>query len=584
MTVSGKKMLSCLILSCPIAAFLFYYFELQSSSAPFFSGIFFILYYLLSSPPEKKELPLLVPSVLFSLGRIIGFSYDRFNSYTLIMKNGIRLLMASGAVLSLSILAFSVFLILFRFLSQSSTDILISRSKSSLFFIYFLILFAGSLPYLYIYYPGLNIFDTHDQILQFFGYPSYIGDGQYLSDHHPVLLTVIYGLFIRFGLFLGSANLGQLLYSIVSLVLLSAVLSWTFLSFTTLGLSWKIPLFTSIFWALWPVPALYAFNMCKDVTVAPFLLLYAHQMLHIWQTDGKWIKNTRNCLFLFLVLLIMMMMRKSAFYAILLAGLCLLISYKSCRKKMLIVYGSALLSFIFYSSLLLPALHVLPGESREMLSVPFQMTARYLNTYPEDVTPEEKEALSQVLDMESISSYDPRLSDPIKDSSKDTLSFSTFRSYIKAWFSMGIRHPGVYLDAFLNLTYGYFYPSGSNTIVCVTLSSPDRDSLVFEQNPSLDETRLSLFNLIYYTLRRLPGIGMLFYVDTITWAFLLLFISLYIMAGVKAASPFVYFLAYGLIALLSPKSGEIRYILPMFYALPVLFLSVKLAAKKGYKK
>ena len=58
-----------------------------------------------------------------------------------------------------------------------------------------------------------------------------------------------------------------------------------------------------------------------------------------------------------------------------------------------------------------------------MLSIPFQQTARYLVTYPDDVTPEEMEAISRVIDVEHAkANYDPRLSDAVKDTTNPEMT------------------------------------------------------------------------------------------------------------------------------------------------------------------
>ena len=46
------------------------------------------------------------------------------------------------------------------------------KEKRRLFWLCAGLIFAGSIPYLLLYAPGLNIYDTHDQILQFFGFPA----------------------------------------------------------------------------------------------------------------------------------------------------------------------------------------------------------------------------------------------------------------------------------------------------------------------------------------------------------------------------------------------------------------------------
>ena len=112
------------------------------------------------------------------------------------------------------------------------------------------------------------------------------------------------------------------------------------------------------------------------------------------------------------------------------------------------------------------AIGVEPGSVRAMLSIPLQQTARYVTTYPEDVTKEEKEALEAVLDYENLSEiYDPLDYDYVKNSfaaKVDKLPKAEQKvrlsNYFKAWFSMFLRHPGVYIEATLHGTYGYFDP------------------------------------------------------------------------------------------------------------------------------
>ena len=91
------------------------------------------------------------------------------------------------------------------------------------------------------------------------------------------------------------------------------------------------------------------------------------------------------------------------------------------------------------------------------------------------------------------------------------------------------------------------------------------------QDPSLNDMRLSYHNFVYYTLRRLPIIGCLFFVPIITWSFILLLSILFIKRGAAALTPWAFFIATLGISLFSPKSGEIRYILPILYTLPIMF-------------
>ena len=127
---------------------------------------------------------------------------------------------------------------------------------------------------------------------------------------------------------------------------------------------------------------------------------------------------------------------------------------------------------------------------------------------------------------------------------------------MKAWLSMGMRHPGVYLDAWLNMIYGYFYPSDSNTIVCLTPQFAGCGRRCAAAEPGAFRRAPGLHNRIYFTLRRIPGVGWLFYVDSVVWVFLLLLAALILRDGLRAAVPYMFFFGTLGICLLSPRAAK----------------------------
>lgn len=581
---------ACALAACASAAWMGAYFG--AAGSPMLGFIACLLLYVLAlsmRPTRGEKIACGLSGGVFSVMHTLGYSYDTVDSYGLIVKSAETIVSGALCMLALALTAACVCLLIIRLLDHLRmicvrTGEADARERKRLFWISAIAIFLGSVPYLLLYAPGLNIFDTHDQLLQFFGYPSYIGDGSALSDHHPVFLTVFYAAFMKLGILLGDANLGQLIYSLLSMAVLSAVWAYALLVLYDLGLKKNACLSIAAFVALYPVTALYAFNMCKDVSAAPFVLLYVCQMLRIRASEGEIVKSRRFMLSLFANALALMLMRKPSMYALAFGAVFLILRYRGVRLRLAgALLGAVALFAVGYSSLLLPTLGVIPGETREMLSIPFQMTARYLNTYPDDVTDEELEAVSRVLDLQSISNYDPRLSDPVKDTSNPDLGNGNFQAYLKAFVSMGLRHPGVYLDAWLNMIYGYFYPSDSNTIVCLTLNSPDKGGMVLRQSEALADERLELHNVIYFRLRRLPGVGMLFYVNTVSWALLLLLVYGVLRGGVGEAAPWMFFFGTLGICLLSPKSGEIRYLMPIFYALPIMLGAAILPGKARLK-
>ena len=522
---------------------------------------------------------------LFALWRVLGFSYDAIDSYGYVMHGARTMLRSALAWLALACAAACALNLLFALLTRAGERLGGEREPSDgecakLFFLCAGVIFAGTIPYLILYAPGLNIFDTHDQILQFFGFPSYIGDGGALSDHHPVFLTLVYGGFMRLGLLLGDTNIGQLLYSLLSSAAVTAGFALTLVELRRGGLRAGAVIALAVGIALYPVLALYSFNMCKDVSAAPFVLLLIAQMLRMERTRGAAMKSRGFAIGVFACALMLMLVRKPSVYALLFALPFMLWRYPGVRVRLAAAMLGAAVLFEGYSAILLPACGVIPGETREMLSIPFQQMARVLAT-DDDLTDEEREAVSRVLDLDyARENYDPRLSDPVKDSSNPDMDAGDLAAFASAWARVGLRHPGAYLDAWLNMIYGYFYPSDSNTIVCLTLNSPDRGGVTLRQSPALEGARDELRNIIAYRLRPLPGVGALFYVDTVTWAFLALAAFLAVKRGIGATFPYMFFAGTLGICLLSPKSGEIRYLLPVLYALPVL-LGAALSLPEG---
>ena len=578
----------CTVAACACASFLSAYFGAAwSGMAAFLCCLLLFLSAVMLRPTRGETVACALSGGVFGVMHTLGYSYDTIDSYGLILKNAGTMLTGALCMAALAAAAFCVCLLLVRLLDALRQ--ICARSgegnaadRKRLFWLSAALIFLGSVPYLLLYWPGLNIFDTHDQLLQFFGYPSYIGDGSALSDHHPVFLTVVYAAFMKLGLMLGDANIGQAVYSLISMLVLSLAWACALCMLYDAGLKKGACLAIAGFVALYPVLALYAFNMGKDVSAAPFVLLYVCQMLRLHQTEGAAIRDRRFAAQMFVTALLLMLTRKPSLYALAFAAVFLILRYRGVRVRLAAVtLGAAVLFQVGYSGILLPALHVIPGETREMLSIPFQMTARCLLTYPDDVTQEELDAVSRVLDPDSIQNYDPRLSDAVKDASNPDMTGEDMAAYAKAWLSMGLRHPGVYLDAWLNMIYGYFYPSTSNTIVCLTLNSPDQGGMNLRQDARLDGLRLEFHDFIYYTLRRLPGAGALFFVGTVSWAFLFLLVYAVLRGGLHAAAPWIFFVGTLGICLLSPKSGEIRYLMPILYALPIMLGTVILPRKEA---
>lgn len=106
-----------------------------------------------------------------------------------------------------------------------------------------------------------------------------------------------------------------------------------------------------------------------------------------------------------------------------------------------------------------------PGEIGEVLSIPLQQTARYLKEHYDDITDEETEVLGRgfTVSLKQVGKiYNPVILDPVKANFLATPDASYIKEYFNVWFHQMLKHPDTYVQAFLNHTYGYFYPNVHN--------------------------------------------------------------------------------------------------------------------------
>jgi len=126
---------------------------------------------------------------------------------------------------------------------------------------------------------------------------------------------------------------------------------------------------------------------------------------------------------------------------------------KRCIKIVIIML------FVFAAGIMPLTRHMLGagrGGVQEMLSIPFQQTARYVKYHPKDITLSEKAVLSKVLDFDSLAKkYEPVSADPVKEYHQRGKTLD-YVKYLKVWASQLVRHPYTYIEAFQAMLSGWF--------------------------------------------------------------------------------------------------------------------------------
>ena len=244
----------------------------------------------------------------------------------------------------------------------------------------FLCIVIGWLPYLICFLPGSVAYDGYRQLNMAFGI-------EQISNHHPWLLTECFSLLMRIGRCV-SDNFGVFLIVIVMYVIEAVCYAVVCSKIKSWGSPLWLNIGTLIFFAVLPAFGAYAQVVMKDGVFTAFFALFF--VLYI-ELCLKYIKQKqqdsvlKRCFALGIAELAVALTRNNGIYMVLASDVVLLIFI--IRKRRLLVAAFVMtvgvtMLYQFAEGPLASAAGVEPGSVKEMLSVPFQQTARYLKEYP----------------------------------------------------------------------------------------------------------------------------------------------------------------------------------------------------------
>lgn len=410
-------------------------------------------------------------SILLSLFIVFGRSYEFFDSWTLVLENKLQI---TKSILLFIIVSFMFFIaISVVFFLVDCLDVgkknynnviccpyfeLLHRKPMGTTFFLLMIIY---IPYILCNYPIVFMGDSFDQVLQGFNIPAVtansiqlIAENVTLNNHHPVIHTILLHFFIILGYKIHSYNFGAFLYAMFAFCMVILTVALSVRIMIRRGIADKWIVFVLLYFAFTPHMQEYMFLCTKDVFFAILLLLFYLILFDFCEINSK-----IQIVLLNLISIGIVLFRNEGKYFLFISLAIILIVYKPYRRRCLIALATIIVFSVFYTSYLLPVNQITPGSSREMLSIPFQQTARYVRDCGEEITEEEKDAISQILDFDNLAeTYNPNLSDPVKDAYNKYATEDDLKNYFKVWLKMGLKHPKVYVQAILNNKYQFFYP------------------------------------------------------------------------------------------------------------------------------
>ena len=394
------------------------------------------------------------------------------------------------------------------------------------------------MPYYILFFPGTsNNGDTEKQLRMFFhregiGFPLNVspiqGPDIFISDHHPVFTTWLYGSFVKLGLLLGSASIGVAIFSFLQMICFSLTLTWIWARLPQLGVDRRFIKAGIWFTALFPYYPILSVCMVKDVTFSFFCILLMLFLFELRVSDGELWKKRWFTPSLALVVLLFILSKGQGKYLAAVLFLILLFAYRKNWKELLISFVVPIL-FVqtIWVNVLFPLWNVSPGGKQETLGPLFQQTARYVTTYGNEVTEEEKDAISAVLDYDHLAElYNPELTDPVKITFHLSATDEQLKGYYKTWFSMLMKHPGVYFAATLNTSYKFFDMTWKDLPIFTRfVSRVDETDELYIKSCFTDGELSKMIRKLFLRIEDIPIVGLVFTPSFYTWLTIFCFLA-----------------------------------------------------------
>ncbi len=567
----------------------------------FISVLIFILSYVFLKKryndditSHKKSVITTILSIMISVCMIVGESYAKTNSWDLIFDGFIQMfkffIKFIGYYIIIKVLIDYLFNKVFErinFHKKSSNVIFNFIFEKHSFIIPLLIILICWMPYFISFYPGMLVPDSCNQIKQFYGMDisknsstnstNLIDENVKITNHHSVAHTVTIGLCMKAGQLIKNDNLGVFLCTIIQASIFITALSYSIYFMGKINVNNKLRAFTLAIYAILPIFPLYAIEITKDTIFVSLLIFYIIQLYKILCIHQNKKISFKNSFITVLLSISLCLFRNNGIYVIMLSLPVVAFIDRNNRKRIVSMSAIILILYESYVSVLLPTLKI-PGTGvREMLSVPFQQTARYVKEYDSEVTREEKEIIDNVLVYKTLKNrYKPDISDPVKNKFNKDSTKEDLKKYFEVWFDQLKKHPTVYIQAYINNYYGYLYPEKEiygyteNYVVDHCNSLKLTGKFNYHYIKKLRNER-EIINQIIIFSETVPVLSWLTNIAFNSW--LLISMAVYLIYRKKCRYIIILLpsISILLICFVSPVNNYFRYAMPYIFNMPLVF-------------
>lgn len=455
------------------------------------------------------------------------------------------------------------------------------------------ILFMCLVPVWLAYYPIIMSYDFHRQVNEAFkGFA-------WFWPYQPIVHTWVIWVFLHLGIALDNLEAGMAAMALSQMLLYSLVTAYacTFL-YRILRKKWIIPA-AILFFGVFPFCSVMVICTTKDVLFSILFLLFVLLM-----AERAFFRRAKSVLVLDCLLLlegcIMVQFRNNALYAVAAFGI-LWVIFAAKKEKLrvlllcvLLVAGGKGTAVVIKAAL---GTQLSPAKV-EMYSVPIQQFARIGFYHAHELDEDTRNMLESYVWEEDWVGYNPPLADTVKSGVAVTTFSDTWEGHMGQlftdWLHLGLRYPNEYLDAFLELTRGYWFWDDRSYAECLGYGTDGRMGVIYTYNSSEIENLRSIEHKSKFPwlegllekvvsaneFYRWPVVSVLFKSAFYFWVLCLVFVAFLFLRQKKQAVFCLFPLTYMGTMLLGPVV-QLRYIFPIMIVLPVLMALLFLPAGSG---
>lgn len=456
-------------------------------------------------------------------------------------------------------------------------------NTTKLFFVVLGIIFLCWLPVLFAYYPAVMSFDFHRQSQE--ALKGFI----WFNSYQPLAHTWLIWLSFQIGNLFGSLQTGMVFYSIFQMLILALSLSYSCsVVYRLVKRKWSVVLLVG-FYAFFPYISILSVTVTKDVIFSALFLVFVCLFIErtffaegkkqlildiLWVLEGiVMVLFRNNALYaaaLFIVIWLFMGEKKQRL-RILALGLCLMIGGKGALEGMHVILGTEI-----------------RGSQVEMFSVPIQQFGRVGDLHGDTLDEETRTLIDTYVPERIWDEYYPPISDTLKGTVGQFTFDETWKGHygdmLKAWIQVGIRYPNEYIDAFLELTAGYWSFDDVTWAEVLGYGLEERMGALYTYNSTVSEVlpegiaHETKFPWLEQVLENIvsansfykwPILSNLFKPALYCWGLILITVLCFYNFDKKKILITLFPLAYFATLLLGPVV-QVRYVLPLIVTLPVL--------------